>query len=270
MPKRKYDLTGQRFRMFTVLELSNQKDKNGKKKWKCECDCGNIRYLLAQDLMRERGQISCGCMSIQRIREARTTHGMSKTRIYDIWGAMKSRCNKPNHTHYIDYGGRGIIVCDEWKKFENFLDWAMKNGYTDELSIDRIDVNGNYEPNNCRWATQKEQMNNTRRTKKLTYDGVTMSTSMWAEKLGIPQRTLKERIKSGWSIEEVLTTPTRKNRENIQKDISLAWKSNEILKIKYVTPRGRNKNSFYSISRKKRENVYTSKVYTFLRDYGVS
>ncbi|MGE6612526.1 hypothetical protein ACQKFG_18590 [Peribacillus sp. NPDC076916] len=257
MAKRKYDLTGQKIKMFTVLELSNEKDKNGKKKWKCQCECGNIRYILAQDLMREKGQKSCGCNRIQSIREARITHGMSDTRLYDIWIAMKSRCENPKNTNYHHYGGREIKVCNEWREFENFMEWALNNGYTDELSIDRIDVNGDYEPSNCQWVTQKVQMNNTRRTKKLTYDGVTMSLTMWAEEVGISQQTLTQRIKSGWSIDKALTTPTRRNKEKQLKNNYLIWKSNEILGIKFVTSRFRTKNSYYSVSGNKRKNVYS-------------
>lgn len=210
MSKRKHHLTGQKIKMFTVLELSNEKDKNGRKKWKCQCECGNIRYILAQDLMRENGQKSCGCTSIQRIKDARTTHGMSKTRLYDIWDAMKGRCKNPKRTNFHDYGGRGIKVCDEWCEFENFMEWALKNGYTDDLSIDRIDFNGNYEPTNCQWVTQKAQMNNTRRTKTLSFDGKIMSMNLWAEEKGIKKRTLEARIKAGWSTEEALNTPTKK------------------------------------------------------------
>ncbi|MED3952609.1 hypothetical protein P4603_10965 [Priestia aryabhattai] len=210
MPKRKYDLTGKKFKMFTVLELSKEKDKNGKKKWKCKCECGSIRYILAQDLMREKGQKSCGCNLAQSIRQARTTHGMSKERLYDIWFAMKNRCTNPHDFNYKYYGGRGIKVCKEWLVFEEFMKWSLENGYEKKLSIDRIDVNGNYEPSNCQWVTHKVQMNNTRRTKTLTFNGKTMSISMWAEEVGMKRQTLVQRLSSGWTIEEALTTPVRK------------------------------------------------------------
>ncbi|KAA0770785.1 hypothetical protein DN392_22740 [Bacillus sp. BB51/4] len=216
MPKRKYDLTGKKFKMFTVLELSNEKDKNGKKKWKCQCECGEIRYILAQDLMQEKGQKSCGCIVKDRVREAQTTHGMSKHRLYGIWDAMKGRCYRETHESYMYYGGRGIKVCEEWKNsFENFMNWALSNGYKDDLTIDRIDVNGNYEPSNCRWETMKEQANNRRphkrkNVKQITFDEKTMSLDDWSKETGINVCTLRQRINNGWSIEKALTTPARK------------------------------------------------------------
>ncbi|QMT16244.1 hypothetical protein H1Q58_09660 [Planococcus maritimus] len=211
MPKRKHELTGQKFKEFTVLNLSDMKDKNGKKKWRCRCSCGNIRYILASELMREKGQKSCGCTSIKNIKAARITHGMSKSRLYKIWSGMKGRCGRVSCTNYQYYGARGISVCEEWLDFVPFMIWSLSNGYTDELSIDRINSNGNYQPSNCRWTTQKVQMNNTTRTKKIAYNGEDLSITLWAEKLGIPKKVLVSRMKANWSTEKILSTPSHEN-----------------------------------------------------------
>ncbi|WP_413363824.1 hypothetical protein [Lysinibacillus sp. 3P01SB] len=156
MARRKHFLEGQKFNYFTVLELSEKKGRGGKKMWRCECVCGNIRFILTPDLIDQSKYKSCGCMKNQLLKEANTTHGMTGTRIHDIWCAMRARCNNKNHSAWEHYGGRGIRICDDWVSFEAFYEWAMANGYSDELTIDRIDSDGNYEPSNCRWIPQAE------------------------------------------------------------------------------------------------------------------
>jgi hypothetical protein len=124
---------------------------------------------------------------------------------------MKNRCNNPNVEHYETYGGRGISVCKDWENsFLNFYIWSMNNGYNKNLTIDRIDVNGNYEPNNCRWVTNKEQARNTRRNRVLTYNNETHCISEWAEIKNIKPSTLLRRLDLGWSIEKALTTAVSK------------------------------------------------------------
>lgn len=135
-------------------------------------------------------------------------HGMAGTRLYRIWIGMKNRCNDPKHVKYDDYGGRGITVCEAWEhNSKAFCDWAMANGYTDELTLDRVDVNGNYCPENCRWATWKEQHNNRRNNIVVTFNGKTQTLPRWAEETGIDHHKLFMRLSRGWSAERTLTTP---------------------------------------------------------------
>lgn len=136
-------------------------------------------------------------------------HGETKTRLHKIWGSMHERCERVKHPHYKDYGGRGIKVCDEWKEYLPFAEWARNNGYTDKLTIDRIDVNGNYEPSNCRWITMKEQHNNKRSNRIIEYRGQKYTLTQLAEKSGIKKTTLKERLNLGWSVEDAVSRPVR-------------------------------------------------------------
>jgi hypothetical protein len=138
---------------------------------------------------------------------AKTIHGMCNTRLYEIWNGMKQRCQNPNTISYKGYGGKGISVCEEWNNsFKAFYDWAISNGYRNDLTIDRIENDGNYEPANCRWATNKEQQNHTSYTRLHTYNGETLSIMQWAEKTGIHPNMLYKRLSRGWSIEKALKT----------------------------------------------------------------
>ena len=184
------DLTGQRFGMLTVIERAE--NKSGRTAWKCKCDCGNISIALASNLVRGFTK-SCGC-NVYKDKNKR--HGKAKTRIYAIWKAMHFRCNNPNFAYFKDYGGRGIVVCDEWNSFENFYEWAMAKGYTDKLTIDRINVNGNYEPSNCRWANYNTQARNRRNTIYIEHKGTKMSIADWCDLLDKPYKTIIARYET--------------------------------------------------------------------------
>lgn len=146
----------------------------------------------------------------------RQRHGLKKTRLYRIWLAMKNRCFNAKTMRYPDYGGRGIVVCSEWKNdFKSFYDWSMSHGYDDSLSIDRIDNDGNYEPSNCRWATQLEQVRNSRHCNYLTHNGETHPISEWSEITKITVACIRNRLRYGWSVEKTLTTPMRKNKNRL-------------------------------------------------------
>ena len=139
-------------------------------------------------------------------------YGSTKNRLYRIWANMKSRCYNPKASRFEHYGGKGITICDEWyNRFQAFHDWAISHGYSDELSIDRIDVNGNYEPGNCRWEIPKTQSNNLSVNRKITFNGITRTLSEWATITGINRRTIAARIDlHGWSVERALTIPVGK------------------------------------------------------------
>jgi len=136
------------------------------------------------------------------------SHGMNKTPIYEIWCGMIKRCSNKNSNSYHNYGGRGISVCDEWLKFDNF--YRDMGDRPENASIDRINMNGNYEPGNCRWATRKEQSRNTRSNNLVEFNGETKCLTEWAEQVGVKVATLWNRLNSGWDIDKALTTPTRK------------------------------------------------------------
>lgn len=160
---KKLDLIGQRFGRLTVLEPLPAQGK--KTRWRCRCDCGQEVAVNSTHLVSGH-TCSCGCLQSERTRAANTTHGGRHSRLYNIWAHMRQRCNNPGNKDFAYYGGRGIKICKEWERFDTFQDWALKNGYTAELTIDRIDSNGNYCPENCRWVTQADQNRNRRYCKK--------------------------------------------------------------------------------------------------------
>lgn len=164
------DLTGERFGRLTVAEFAGN-DKRGEARWRCVCDCGNESIVLGSHLRKERVQ-SCGClkneMAAQRLKEHPTRgnfkHGGTHTRLYMVWVNMKTRCLNKNNRAYKWYGALGVSICEEWMSFEKFRQWAEESGYRDDLSIDRINPYGNYEPSNCRWIPLSEQRGNQRRS----------------------------------------------------------------------------------------------------------
>lgn len=181
---RPVDITGQRFGRLVAL-YPTDKRRSGKILWKCVCDCG-MTTLATPNALKSGNTSSCGCL-YKETRRGKLKHGMTGKRIHRIWKGMYNRCFNSNTYDFKYYGGRGITVCDEWRGddgFQNFYEWAMANGYRDELTIDRIDVNGNYSPNNCRWITQYEQTRNRRNTINITALGKTMCLKDWIDECG--------------------------------------------------------------------------------------
>lgn len=197
--------------VFGRLTVIGEADSiKGNATWLCQCECGNQVTVLAYRLRAGHTQ-SCGCLHEENLRTSVTTHGMSKTPIYIIWKSMKARCLSPRDKSYKDYGGRGITVCDEWKdSFETF--YADMGECPEGHSLDRIDVNGNYEPSNCRWATSIEQNRNRRNSHMITYEGETKTLIEWSESLGIRYHILSSRInRYRWSIERAFTQLVRRS-----------------------------------------------------------
>ena len=203
----KIDITGQRFGRLIVLRENGRKGKS--LLWLCRCDCGNEINAIAYNLKNGHTR-SCGCLAKDTKSKIRTKHNGTKTRLFRIWQHMLNRCRNKNVVGYKNYGGRGIKVCNEWQKsFESFRDWALRNGYKDDLSLDRINVNGNYEPENCRWTNAKTQANNKRNNRYIEYKGETKTLSEWAESFGLLPATIRARLNVyHWDIEKTLTTPS--------------------------------------------------------------
>lgn len=196
------DLTGKIFNRLTVIKRA----EIGKKEvyYLCKCTCGNEKIIRGKDLKYNKIK-SCGCLNKEKTIERNTKHSLRHTRIYRIWLLMKNRCFNSKYHLFKNYGGRGITICNEWKNdFKSFYDWSMNNGYDEHLTIDRIDVNGNYEPSNCRWATKLQQQRNTTRLRKITYKNETHCISEWAELLGLKYNTLYYRFRRNNYSEVVL------------------------------------------------------------------
>ena len=198
--KRK-DLTGKRFGRLLVIERVGFINK--RTYYKCKCDCGNVITVMAANLSRGTSN-SCGCYAKELTSKRSTTHNMSQTRLYNIWEGMKQRCYNPNVKAYKYYGEKNIKVCDEWLDFKNFMQWSLNNGYSDSLTIDRIDIEKNYSPENCRWASKTIQANNTSTNIFITIDNMTDTIANWSKRTGINASTISWRIRHGWSVEDCL------------------------------------------------------------------
>lgn len=201
------DLTGQRFGRLIVLAFAGRQHRQ--LYWLCRCDCGNEKAVVRGSLTSGRSR-SCGCLRSEKSAARRRTHGKTNSREYRSWSRMFVRCYNSNEHAYDLYGGRGIKVCDRWRSFAAFLEDMGPKPLGHHVSVERIDVNGHYCPENCRWATPKQQARNTRRNVMLTFRGKTQCISAWSEELGIGQSTLRIRLKYGWSVERALSEPVHR------------------------------------------------------------
>lgn len=212
------NLTGQKFGRLTVIKR-NGTSKSGKIIWECRCDCGKIKNVVSASLING-GTKSCGCLQKEyaitqciKLLNSNIKHNMTNTRLYRIWDRMKQRCNNENIDCYNDYGGRGIKICQDWlNDFMNFYNWAIESGYQDNLTIDRKDNDGNYEPNNCRWITNQEQQYNKRNTILIEYKGSIKTILELSEITNLPYHIIFQRYYAGDKEERLFRPINRKDQ----------------------------------------------------------
>ena len=202
--RRVVDIAGMTFGRLTVIERAGV--VKNRMMWRCRCTCGK-EIIVAGASLRSGNTMSCGCYNRDKI----TKHGLHKSRLYKIWRGMRERCYNTNTKNFMRYGGRGISICEEWLEFDAFKDWALSHGYTDKLTIDRIDNEKGYSPDNCRWATLKEQENNKYSNRIIEFNGEKHTISEWSDITGICYSTLHGRLER-YNIEKALTAPVRPHR----------------------------------------------------------
>lgn len=215
--ERFHDLTGQAFGRLTVIERAPNKGTGAETRamWRCVCECGG-ESVIACHTLKGGNTRSCGCLRVEtgvKNGKARRTHGMKNTQAWVCWMSMGQRCRNKNRDDFHNYGGRGITICDRWESFENFLqDMGQPPA---GMSIERNDVNGNYEPSNCRWATPIEQGRNRRNNRLILIDGVEAPLSAWCEIYGINENTASDRIERGWDVDRAIKEPARSYARSI-------------------------------------------------------
>jgi len=208
------DISGQKFGRLKALRPASKRGTHVL--WLCLCDCGKETYAVCWTL-RSGKKASCGCLhdEIRRRKGINATHGMSHTKVYSVWCAMRKRCTNPNAANYGDYGGKGIAVCERWNDFGSFLE-DMGEPPTPGHSLDRIDNAKGYSPDNCRWATSVMQANNKTTTIIVTYDGVSQTLREWSQQTGISHSLLRKRRSAGWPVDKMLTLPSRTKKSELQ------------------------------------------------------
>lgn len=216
------DITGLRFGRLLAINRSGT-GPNGEVLWQCWCDCGKSPIYVSHKLRRLQ-IVSCGCHKSELARRMKTTHGCTKSPIYRTWKGMMARCYKPTRRNYHSYGGRGIRVCERWRDVRNFITDMMPT-YVDGLTIDRINVNGNYEPSNCRWATSDQQHNNKTTSRYITALGKTQTVSQWMRETGLCHSTITYRFDKGWQADLIMTTPGKKHVHPSTREIGKRRKS---------------------------------------------
>lgn len=216
MGRKQKDYSGQRFGMLVAIEPTQERKPHGNNViWLCRCDCGNYVKVSTSEFRNGAHTVSCGCYRNALLSEKSKTHGHSKERLYTIWINMRRRCYDPNAKGYKNYGGRGIQVCERFNDYEYFREWAIGSGYdefakTGACTIDRIDGNGDYSPENCRWVSMKFQQNNKRNNVRLTHNGETKTASQWEDIMGYRRGLILDRIRRGWDVCRAIDTPPLK------------------------------------------------------------
>lgn len=216
----KIDLAGKRFGRLTVIGfagIGRSRGGHSHSTWDCKCDCGTIKKLPTGNLTSGNTR-SCGCLKADRNAKQFITHGMSKTKLYSVWGSIKDRCYNKRCEGYSNYGGRGIKMCQSWRNnFESFYEWAIKNGYKAGLTIERKDVNRDYCPENCMWISKSEQSKNRRNCHYITYRGQTKTLSEWCRELHIDRESVRNKEKQlgngELAIDAILYSPKHKFKE---------------------------------------------------------
>lgn len=207
MYQRRPDIVaGNVYGRLTAIKMA-EPGKRGQTRWVFQCECGNTITTDAIDVKKGKTK-SCRCLCTESFVDRNTKHGMCHTRLYGIYIGMKQRCNNPDNEAYKNYGKRGIKICDEWLRSPfSFFEWALSNGYAENLSIERKDNNGNYEPGNCVWATMPEQSRNKRSNVFITIGGATKILGDWAKEFGVNQWRVAARIRNGWDPIDALREP---------------------------------------------------------------
>lgn len=198
----KDNLIGKTFGRLTVIELLGR-NSISKIVWLCKCECGNEIFVVGSELKNGHTK-SCGCLRKAVTKERKTIHGLSHHKIRQVWRNMIARCENPDIEGYKNYGGRGIKVCEEWHNLKEFAEWAFESGYSENLTIERKDVDGDYCPENCCWETMKVQCNNKRNNHYIEAFGETKTLAQWAEKSGISHSLIRYRLNKGLSMEQIL------------------------------------------------------------------
>lgn len=202
VPNRGYDMTNKTYGKLKVIGY-NGNDNRGERMWLCKCDCGTEVVRNGYGLRSGR-TTHCGCDTGNRISKSLTQHGMTNSKLYYTWVNMKTRCENPNYYLRDSYGGKGITYCDDWKDSSKFIKWAIENGYSDELSLDRINNDGNYEPSNCRWVSMQVQQNNRTNNRIEEYNGVKDTLANWSRKLNIEYAKLQYKLDCGYTMGEII------------------------------------------------------------------
>lgn len=198
---KRIDLTNKRFGKLTVLKIDENKSR-GELYWLCLCDCGNLKSIQGRKL-RSGWTKSCGCLQKEWAKENFSTHKMSETSLYKVWENMKTRCFNPKSNRFYRYGGRGITICDEWLDFKSFSEWALLNGYKDGLSLERKNIDKDYEPGNCCWIPIEKQAQNKSNTVWITYQDKKMCMAEFSKIANVSINVIRNRLKKGMTGDQI-------------------------------------------------------------------